>query len=93
MNDVSGPNACCQLCKEDPNCMNFSYGKLKDGGYSKQCYLKRGGTLSSRHEFTSSPQNIEKCACGKGMLRFCLEWFSNLSFSDICNSANRITLD
>ena len=73
INDVSGPNACCKLCKEDPNCMNFSYGKLKDGGYSKQCYLKRGGTLSSRHEFISSPQNIADCSCGKGKLRVC-QW-------------------
>ena len=68
IDDVSSPTDCCKLCKDDPICINFSYGKLEDGSYSRKCYLKRGGDLGRNHEFLSSPKNISGCSCEKGDL-------------------------
>jgi len=60
--DVSDYKECCRLCKEDPKCQNFSFGK--DGhGYANQCFKKRGGNPQGRPEFMSSPKDISACAC------------------------------
>ena len=64
VHDVSDYEECCRLCKEDPECENFSYGK-EGYNYGKQCYKKRGGNLGSSaySQFISSPRYISECSC------------------------------
>ena len=62
VHDVSDYSECCRLCKEDPECENFSFGK-EGHGYAKQCHKKRGGSPQGRSEFISSPRNISECSC------------------------------
>jgi len=60
--DISDYQECCRICKEDPECTNFSYGKA-DKGYANQCFKKRGGSAQGRGEFISSPKDISACSC------------------------------
>merc|ERR1719266_77243 len=64
VNDVSDYITCCRLCKDDPKCTNFSYGK-EGHGYAKQCMKKRGGSAQGRSEFISSPRDMTSCSCGE----------------------------
>ena len=63
VNDISDHKFCCRLCKADPQCTNFSFGK-EGHGYANQCHKKRGGSASGRSEFISSPVDISGCSCG-----------------------------
>ena len=63
--DVSDPIACCKLCKEDPECENFSYG-YSTHSFARQCFMKRGSEAQyaqKRNEFISSPWDISGCSC------------------------------
>ena len=65
LRDVSGPIACCKLCKEDSECENFSYG-YSTHSFAKQCFMTRGSELQyaqKRNEFISSPWDISGCPC------------------------------
>ena len=71
---------CCRLCKDDPKCTNFSYGK-EGHGYAKQCMKKRGGSAQGRSEFMSSPRDMSACSCGEGGFLFCLVLILKCKFS------------
>ena len=71
VNDVSDYMTCCRLCKDDPKCTNFSYGK-EGHGYAKQCMKKRGGSAQGRSEFISSPRDMTACSCGEGQFLYCV---------------------
>jgi len=60
--DVSNFKDCCRLCKEDPECTNFSFGK-EGQGFANQCFKKRGGSAQGRGDFMSSPKDITACEC------------------------------
>ena len=63
IHNIADFTECCRICKDDPECQNFSFGK-EGHGYAKQCMKKRGGSASGRSEFISSPADISGCSCG-----------------------------
>ena len=62
IHDVSDYVQCCLLCKENPQCTRFSYGK-EGHGYVNQCHINSGGNPQSRNDFMSSPSDISTCSC------------------------------
>ena len=62
IHNVADFTECCRICKDDPECQNFSFGK-EGTQYSNQCHKKKGGNLGSRSEFISSALDISSCSC------------------------------
>ena len=62
IHNIADFTECCRICKDDPECQNFSFGK-EGTQYSNQCHKKKGGNLGSRSEFMSSALNILSCSC------------------------------
>ena len=68
IHNVADFTECCRICKDDPECQNFSFGK-EGTQYSNQCHKKKGGNLGSRSEFIFSAFDISSCLC----------WYRDLS--------------